>query len=145
MHETGVKVTYRARARNRAFRWLSWIPIALTVLVHPDFAAAQADSAVLKRLSLEELMNVEITSVSKRPEKLFEAASAIQVITQEDIHRFGATSIPEALRLASNLEVAQIDAHQWAISARGFNSTTSNNLLVLIDGRIVYTPLYAGA
>src|SRR5438552_5565767 len=89
-------------------------------------------------------MNIEVTSVSKRPERLFETASAIQVITQEDIRRSGATSIPEALRLASNLEVAQIDAHQWAISSRGFNNTTSNKLLVLIDGRTVYTPLYAG-
>lgn len=100
--------------------------------------------ATLKALSIEELMNVEVTSVSKRPERLFEAASAIQVITREDIRRSGAASIPEALRLAPNLEVAQIDARQWAISARGFNSTTSNKLLVLIDGRNVYTPLYAG-
>ena len=98
----------------------------------------------LKSLSIEELLNVEVTSVSGRPERLFETASAIQVITQSDIRRSGATSIPEALRLASNLEVAQIDARQWAISSRGFNSTTSNKLLVLIDGRTVYTPLYAG-
>jgi len=89
-------------------------------------------------------MNIEVTSVSRRPEKLSEAASAIQVITADDIRRSGATSLPEALRLASNLEVAQIDARQWAISARGFNSTTANKLLVLIDGRTVYTPLYAG-
>jgi len=89
-------------------------------------------------------MNIEVTSVSGRPEKLSETASGIQVITAEDIRRSGATSLPEALRLASNLEVAQIDARQWAISARGFNSTTSNKLLVLIDGRTVYTPLYAG-
>lgn len=101
-------------------------------------------SSELKRLSLEELVDQEVTSVSKRPEKFSEAASAVQVITQEDIHRSGATSLPEALRLASNLEVAQVDSRQWAISARGFNSTTSNKLLVLIDGRAVYTPLYAG-
>src|SRR3954462_9291415 len=91
-------------------------------------APDQASPATLKRLSLEELMNIQVTSVSKRPERLFETASAIQVITQEDIRRSGASSIPEALRLASNLEVAQIDARQWAISARGFNSTTSNKL-----------------
>lgn len=100
--------------------------------------------AALKKLSVEQLMDIEVTSVSRRSEKLTETASAIQVITQEAIHRSGATSLPEALRLASNLEVAQIDANQWAISARGFNSTTSNKLLVLIDGRTVYTPLYAG-
>src|SRR5229473_1517476 len=98
----------------------------------------------LKEKSLRELMEVMVTSVSKRPEKLSQAASAIQLITQDDIRRSGATSLPEALRLASNLEVAQVDARQWAISARGFNSTTANKLLVLIDGRTVYTPLYSG-
>jgi iron complex outermembrane recepter protein len=106
--------------------------------------AAGPTPSELKKLSLEELMEVEVTSVSKRPEKLSEAASAIQVITGEDIRRSGATSIPEALRLASNLQVAQVDSRQWAISARGFNGTTANKLLVLIDGRTVYTPLYAG-
>jgi len=99
--------------------------------------------AQLKRLSLEELMNVEVTSVSKRPEPLFSSPSAIQVITQEDIRRSGASSIPEALRLASNLQVAQTDSRQWAISARGFNNGLANKLLVLIDGRTVYTPLFA--
>ena len=77
-------------------------------------------------------------------EKLLEAASAIQVITQEDIRRSGATSIPEALRLADNLQVAQKNSHDWAISARGFNTDLANKLLVLIDGRTVYTPLYSG-
>jgi iron complex outermembrane receptor protein len=102
--------------------------------------------AKMKKLSIEELMNIEIevTTVSKRPEKLAEAASAIQVITQEDIRRSGATSLPEALRLASNLQVAQANSSQWAISARGFNNVLANKLLVMIDGRTVYTPLYAG-
>lgn len=98
----------------------------------------------LKKLSVEELMNLDVISVSKRREKLSEAASAIQVITGEEIQRSGATTLPEALRLASNLEVAQVDSHQWAISARGFNTTLANKLLVMIDGRTVYTPLYAG-
>jgi len=98
----------------------------------------------LKKMSVEQLMDIEVTSVSKRPEKLSEVASAIQVITGDDIRRAGATSIPEALRLASNLEVAQIDSRQWAISARGFNNVFADKLLVLIDGRSVYTPLYAG-
>src|SRR5213593_4253492 len=71
----------------------------------------------LKKLTLEQLMDVEVTSVSRRPEKLSETASAIQVITQEDIHRSGATSLPEALRLAPNLDVAQVNSHDWAISA----------------------------
>lgn len=89
-------------------------------------------------------MDIEVTSVSRRPEKLAEAASAIQVITGEEIRRSGATSLPEALRLATNLQVAQVNSSQWAISARGFNNVLANKLLVLIDGRTVYTPLYAG-
>ncbi len=111
---------------------------------HAARVPAESGVAQLKKLSLEELMDIEVTSVSKRPERLSETASAIQVITQEDIRRSGATRLPEALRLASNLEVAQIDSRQWAISARGFNSTFTNKLLVLIDGRTVYTPLFAG-
>ncbi|HVR56069.1 MAG TPA: TonB-dependent receptor plug domain-containing protein, partial [Pseudolabrys sp.] len=103
-----------------------------------------ASNNALKKLSIEELMNLEVTSVSKRPEKLSETASGIQVITAEDIRRAGATSVPEALRLAANLEVARVDSRQWAITARGFNNTLANKMLVLIDGRTVYTPLYAG-
>jgi len=115
------------------------------LLAEPAFAQ-QPDSAAqaLKRLSIEQLMNLEVTSVSKRPERLAQTASAIQVITQEDIRSSGASSLPEALRLASNLQVAQLDSRQWAISARGFNSTSANKLLVLIDGRTVYTPLFSG-
>lgn len=98
----------------------------------------------LKRLSVEELLDVEVTSVSRRPERLSQAASAIQVISRDEIRRSGATSLPEALRLASNLQVAQVNSSQWAISARGFNNVLANKLLVMIDGRTVYTPLYAG-
>jgi iron complex outermembrane receptor protein len=98
----------------------------------------------LKTLSLEELMNIQVTSVSKRIENLEDVASAIQVITQDDIRNSGAKTLPEALRLASNLQVAQVNASQWAISARGFDNVLANKLLILIDGRIVYTPLYAG-
>ncbi len=114
----------------------------------PDSAGARPDSSLsaeaLKKLSIEQLMNLQVTSVSKRPERLSQTASAIQVITQEDIRRSGAASLPEALRLAANLQVAQLDSRQWAISARGFNSTAANKLLVLIDGRTVYTPLFSG-
>src|SRR3984893_17336510 len=112
-------------------------------------APAQADSGPptigeLKQLNVEDLMNIQVTSVARRPERLIEAASAIQVITQEDIRRSGATSIPEALRLADNLQVAQKNSHDWAISARGFNTDLGNKLLVMVDGRTVYTPLYSG-
>jgi len=80
-------------------------------------------------------MNLQVTSVAKEPQRLLQAAAAIQVITADDIRRSGASSIPEALRLADNLQVAQITAHDWAISARGFNANLANKLLVLIDGR----------
>ena len=109
-----------------------------------DSATTSASAKELKELSVDDLMNVEVTSVTKEPQKLLQAAASIQVITSEDIRRSGATSIPEALRLADNLEVAQINAHDWAISARGFNANLANKLLVLIDGRAVYTPLYGG-
>jgi iron complex outermembrane recepter protein len=103
-----------------------------------------ASNTELKRMSLAQLMDVEVTSVSKEPEKLLEAAASIQVITSEEIRRSGATTLPQALRLADNLEVAQINAHDWAISARGFNTNLADKLLVLVDGRAVYTPLYGG-
>ncbi len=119
--------------------------LSLVLGSHP-LLAQQPDSAAraLKTLSIEELMGLEVTSVSRRRERLAGAASAIQVITHEDIRRSGASSLPEALRLAANLQVAQVDARQWAISARGFNNTAANKLLVLIDGRVVYTPLFSG-
>ncbi|HYD85795.1 MAG TPA: TonB-dependent receptor, partial [Opitutus sp.] len=113
----------------------------------PALAATQrvlASVGELKRLTLEELMNIEVTSVSRKDERAADAAAAVHVITEEDIRRSGARSIPEALRLAPNLQVAQSSSRNWAISARGFNATFSNKLLVLIDGRSVYTPLYSG-
>ena len=98
----------------------------------------------LTRLSLEQLMDIEVTSVSKKPEKIAKAAAAVFVITQEDIRRSGATQIPEVLRMVPGVEVARVDSNKWAISIRGFNSLFSRKLLVLVDGRSVYTGLYSG-
>lgn len=98
----------------------------------------------LADLSLEELGLIEVTSVSRQAESLFDAPAAVYVITREDIARSGVTSIPEALRLAPGVEVARRNAHEWSISIRGFNGDLSNKLLVLMDGRSVYSPLYAG-
>lgn len=99
----------------------------------------------LARLSLEELAMVEVTSVSRRPEALADAAAAIYVITNDDIRRSGATSLPEALRLAPNLNVQRVNSVDYAISARGFNGyETSNKLLVLVDGRSIYSTLHSG-
>jgi iron complex outermembrane receptor protein len=99
----------------------------------------------LRQMSIDELASMAVTSVSRRAEPLLAAPAAIYVITAEDIRRSGVTSLPEALRLAPNLQVTRMDALGYAISARGFNATdASNKLLVLIDGRTVYSPLHSG-
>ena len=105
---------------------------------------AASPAADLSSLSFVELANIRITSVSKRDESLADAAASVFVITHDDIRRSGVTSLPEALRLAPNLHVAQVSANSYAISARGFNNSAANKLLVLIDGRSVYTPLFSG-
>ena len=122
---------------------------ALTVLALATPLLAQTDPDLpppseLKMMRIDQLMDIDVTSVSKHAERLWDSASAIQVITGDDINQSGATSIPEALRIATNLEVAQIDSHQWAITSRGFNNVFADKMLVLMDGRTVYTPLYAG-
>lgn len=96
------------------------------------------------QMSLEDLGNIEITSVSRSPERILKAPAAITVITNEEIRRSGATSIPEALRLADNLIVAQKNSHDWGITARGFNTDLANKMLVMIDGRTIYSPLFSG-
>jgi len=127
----------------------------LTALVLAQPVVAQVQEEVtppgtLKKLSVEELMDVEVTSITMRPEKLAEVASAVQVITAREIQRSAATRLPEALRLASNLQVSQANSHDWAITARGFNGLPSaggvlaNKLLVMIDGRSIYNPLLGG-
>lgn len=98
----------------------------------------------LLNMSVEDLLNVEVTSVAKKAKSLNNSPAAIYVISHEDIKRLGATSIPEALRLAPGLNVARIDSSKWAVSARGFNGRFANKLLVLIDGRNTYTRTFAG-
>lgn len=95
-------------------------------------------------LSMEDLLNIEVTSVSKRPQSLQDASAAIFVITGEDLHRLGVTSIPDALRLVPGLHVGRIDSNKWAVTSRGFNGRFSNKLLVLVDGRNVYTTVFSG-
>ena len=105
---------------------------------------ASTDPAELKKLTLEQLSQIEVTTPSKEPEKAFTTASAVFVITGEDIRRYGATSIPEALRLAPGVEVARIDANHWSIGIRGFGTRLNRSVLVLMDGRTVYTSLFDG-
>lgn len=107
----------------------------------PTFAQS---GHILADMSLEELGSIEVTTVSRLAEPLLDAPAAVFVISREDIMRSGVTSLPEALRLAPGVEVARRGSHAWSVSIRGFNSDLANKLLVLIDGRSVYSPLYAG-
>jgi len=95
-------------------------------------------------MSLEELLNQEVTSASRRPQRVAEVATAIDVITGEEIHRAGVNNIPDALRLGRGLHVAEADSHTWGISARGLNTTAGNKMQVLMDGRNLYSPLFSG-
>ena len=106
--------------------------------------AAQTGSRDLTDISLEDLMNIQVTSVSKKEQKLSRTGAAVFVITQEDIHRSGATNIPDLLRMAPGVNVAQINANSWAISVRGFNGPFADKVLVLIDGRSVFSPDTSG-
>jgi iron complex outermembrane receptor protein len=128
-------------ARNSSF---SWVLFAATMLATASARAKPADAKDIADMSLEQLSDVIVTSVSRQEERLSSTAASIFIISAGDIRRSGAQSLPEALRLAPNLQVAQVDARNWAITARGFNSPFENKLLMLIDGRSVYTPLFSG-
>jgi iron complex outermembrane receptor protein len=118
--------------------------IVFTLIAARGLAQSQAQLEELKRLSIEELAETDVTSVSRRSERLVDSAAAISVITGEDLRRLGVMSVPQALRLAGHLHVSQVAGPQYAISARGFAISTANKLLVLIDGRTVYSPVFAG-
>ncbi len=123
------------------------VAFVLAGVVNQGFAApqeVQSSGEPLKQLSLAELGNVEVTTASKEPEEVWKTPAAVFVITQDDIRRSGATSIPEVLRLAPGVEVAQVDSDHWSVGIRGFGAVLASKLLVLIDGRSVYTPLFAG-
>src|SRR6266581_325342 len=109
-----------------------------------DMSRCEDSSPDLTAIGIEAVMNMEVTSVSKRPERLMDSAAAVQVITSEDIRRSGATTLPDLLRLVPGVQVARVNSSTWAVGVRGFTSTLSRSLLVLIDGRSVYSPLFAG-
>lgn len=146
----------RARVRVSAISQFMTMLCTLWFLTGSPLLANEAAEAILAangsehgstdltEMSLEELMNIEVTSVSKKSEPILHAPSAVFVITQEDIRRSGATCLPEALRLAPGVQALRMDASKWAVSVRGFNGSFANKLLVLIDGRSVYTPLFSG-
>jgi iron complex outermembrane receptor protein len=125
-------------------RWAIGALCPLAALFLFPAHAAEVRIAGLADLTLEQLANIEVTSVSRRSERLSDAPASIYVITSDDIRRAGVRSLSEALRLAPNLEVARMGSAKYAISARGFNNAIGNKLLVLIDGRTIYTPLFSG-
>lgn len=130
----------------RSRRPALWISLLLAI-PSPASATAQPQGIDMADMSIEDLANIQITSVSKKPERLAAAAAAVYVITADDIRRSGAASIPEALRLAPNLQVAQVTNSAYAVTARGLNGSNNsapNKLLVMIDGRSVYAPLFSG-
>ena len=122
--------------------------VAIGMMLSSSISTAQSESAAnleaLKRLSLEDLMEVRVTSVSRGEESLGGAAAAIAVLSNEDLRRSGATTFPEALRLVPGLHVARRNANSWAVSSRGFSSITSEKLLVLQDTRSIYSPFVSG-
>lgn len=124
--------------------YITLILSAISILCGPLEAGAQPNRD-LTQISLEDLMNIEFYSAAKKPQKMFDAAAAVYVITPEDIRRSGATSVPELLRMVPGISVQRLNSHAWDISARGFNNSVfANKMLVLIDGRAVYTPLHGG-
>lgn len=135
-----------APGRRQPPNWLAVLPLCFGVAC-ATVSSRAADTNNIRRLadlSLEQLMEETVTSVSKREQKLGDAAAAISVLSNEDVRRSGATSVAEALRYVPGVNVNSVNANQWAISARGFNGLYANKLLVLVDGRAVYTPLFAG-
>lgn len=162
--DSGILASQSYRSRERAGRML--LPgaiirslafsLSLPLLASPISSACQSDSTAaseqsspsnpraLKDLTLEQLGDIDVTTVSKAPQRALNATAAIYVITQEDIQQSGATTVPDALRLAPGVEVAQIDGHTWSVGIRGFGNNLSRDVLVLIDGRSVYSTLFAG-
>jgi len=119
--------------------------ISFSIYCHTPFSEAATDSGnEYLDMDIAQLMQITITSVAKKPQNLADAAAAVFVITQDDLHRSGATSIPEALRMVPGLQVARIDANKWAVTSRGFSGNFANKLLVMIDGRSVYSSSFSG-
>ncbi len=139
----------RFRSRNRPSRDSTrlFLPVAAGVLLTlftGTVAAASNHGSAFMDMSLEDLVNIRVVSVTMKSAPLSETAAAVYVITEEDIRRSGARLIPEILRMVPGVQVGRIDANKWAVSARGFNDRFANKMLVLVDGRSVYSPLFSG-
>ena len=125
-------------------RALPFLVVAFVMIAAPGAAQSSVQLEDLKRLSIEELAETDVTSVSRRSERLADTPAAVSVITSEDLRRLGVMTVPEALRLTGHLHVARVSGPQYVVSTRGFAISTANKLLVLIDGRTVYSPVFAG-
>jgi iron complex outermembrane receptor protein len=144
---TGFEPLVRTRVTDGTIEFTKRMLVtALAAIFFTTSLCAQSgpDAPDVTNMSVEDLMNMQVTSVSKRAQKVADAAAAVFVITQDDIDRSGARSIPELLRMVPGLEVTRLDQNKWAIGSRGFNGRFDDKLLVLIDGRSVYTPLFSG-
>jgi iron complex outermembrane receptor protein len=139
-----VEFFYRNAALARQTAVLVGLSLGLAAAGAADRDPVNHDPSSVADLALEDLVNLKVTSVSKKEEKLNDAAAAIFVLSNDDLRRSGVTTVADALRLVPGLQVAAIDSGTWAVSARGFNSQFANKLLVMIDGRTVYSPLFSG-
>ncbi len=124
--------------------FLFWFAWTLTISASLAYGKNELELKILKELSLNELLDIKVTSVAKKEQRLFKSASAIYVITNEDIRRSGHTTIAEALRMAPGMQVAHLDSNTWAITSRGLNSRFASKLLVMVDGRSVYSQVFSG-
>src|SRR5207244_12220700 len=132
-----------------ALQPMRFLHLFCLLLVSVSYSAAAAgpdepQAQNLKTLSIEELMQIDVTLAARQPEPVRETAAAISVITGEDIRRAGVSTIADAIALADGVHVARFNNGSWAISARGFNITSANKLLVMVDGRTEYSPLFTG-
>jgi iron complex outermembrane receptor protein len=139
------RTTFSVYTTTATFGITAWARLAVfaafTLLPLP---AQDPNPQDLTQSSIEDLMKIQVTSVSKKDQQLFKAGAAVFVITQEDIRRSGATNIPDLLRMAPGVNVARVDSNTWAISIRGFNGIYADKVLVLVDGRSIYSPAFSG-
>lgn len=129
---------------KKIMSWLYWILLLTLVCCICPVEGTANEAGGVEQLSIEELMNSKVVTATRSEQQLTDTAAAAYVITQDDIRRSGATNIPEALRMVPGLHVARISATKWAISARGFNGVVADKLLVLMDGRSLYSPINKG-
>jgi iron complex outermembrane receptor protein len=138
-----LRMDQEPRARSAGACSTAAIAIAAAVFLTLNPQRAQAQAAA-PDLPLEELLNIDVQTASRKSQRLQDVASAVHVVTREDIERSGATSLPEVLRMVPGMQVARLANNRWAVTARGFNGRFANKLLVLMDGRSIYSPLFSG-